>query len=121
MARRVLPRRNGIIGMGRSLNRPAASIICLPAVGTKPKAIADGSIIRRICDQRQSLGPYIDKGLVWPDVIKGVAGRGHNVTALVMPDGRYAVFISETRPGSIYISKSWTDRGSFKGNYLYHQ
>ena len=24
-------------------------------------------------------GPYVDKGLVWPDVINGVAGKGHNV------------------------------------------
>ncbi len=60
-------------------------------------------------------GPYIDKGLVWPDVIKGVAGRGHNVTALVLPDGRYAVLISETRPGSIYISKSLDGPWEFQG------
>jgi len=60
-------------------------------------------------------GPYIDKGLVWPDVVKGVAGRGHNVTALVLPDGRYAVLISETRPGSIYISKSLDGPWEFQG------
>jgi hypothetical protein len=60
-------------------------------------------------------GPYVDKGLVWPDVINGVAGRGHNVTALVLPDGRYAVLISETRPGSIYISKSLDGPWEFQG------
>lgn len=60
-------------------------------------------------------GPYVDKGLVWPDVIKGVAGRGHNVTALTLPDGRYAVLISETRPGSIYISKSLDGPWEFQG------
>jgi hypothetical protein len=60
-------------------------------------------------------GPYIDKGLIWPDVIKGVAGRGHNVTALVLPNGRYAVLISETRPGSIYISKSLEGPWEFQG------
>jgi hypothetical protein len=60
-------------------------------------------------------GPYIDKGLVWPDVVNGVAGRGHNVTALVLPDGRYAVMISETRPGSIYISKSLDGPWEFQG------
>jgi hypothetical protein len=60
-------------------------------------------------------GPYIDKGLVWPDVVNGVAGRGHNVTALVLPDGRYAVLISETRPGSIYISKSLDGPWEFQG------
>ncbi len=60
-------------------------------------------------------GPYVDKGLVWPDVINGVAGRGHNVTALVLPDGRYAVLISETRPGSIYISKLLDGPWEFQG------
>jgi hypothetical protein len=60
-------------------------------------------------------GPYVDKGLLWPDVINGVAGRGHNVTALTLPDGRYAVLISETRPGSIYISKSLDGPWEFQG------
>jgi hypothetical protein len=60
-------------------------------------------------------GPYVDKGLVWPDVVNGVAGRGHNVTALVLPDGRYAVLISETRPGSFYISKSLDGPWEFQG------
>ena len=60
-------------------------------------------------------GPYVDKGLVWPDMVNGVAGRGHNVTALVLPDGRYAVLISETRPGSIYISKSLDGPWEFQG------
>ncbi len=48
-------------------------------------------------------GPYEDKGLLWPD---DEGGKGHNVTALVLPDGRYAVVISETRPGTVYVSKS---------------
>ncbi len=48
-------------------------------------------------------GPYIDKGLVWPD---NQSGKGHNVTALVLPDGRYAVVVSETRPGDVFVSKS---------------
>ena len=52
------------------------------------------------------IGPYIDKGFLWTNEIKGVVGRGHNVTALTLPDGRYAVLVSETRPGSVYISKS---------------
>jgi hypothetical protein len=60
-------------------------------------------------------GPYVDKGFVWPDVINGVAGRGHNVTALVLPDGRYAVLISETRPGSVYIAKSLDGPWEFQG------
>ena len=48
-------------------------------------------------------GPYVDKGLCWPD---SEGGRGHNVTALQLPDGRYAIVISETRPGTVYVSKS---------------
>ena len=49
------------------------------------------------------MGPYIDKGLCWPN---DAGGRGHNVGALTMPDGRYAVYISETRPCEVYVSKS---------------
>jgi len=60
-------------------------------------------------------GPYIDKGLAWPD---NQNGRGHNVTALVLPDGRYAVVVSETRPGDVFVSKSldgpWTQLGSIQ-------
>jgi len=60
-------------------------------------------------------GPYVDKGLCWPD---SQGGKGHNVTALVMPDGRYAVVVSETRPGDVFISKSldgpWELLGSIK-------
>lgn len=48
-------------------------------------------------------GPYIDKGLCWPDDERG---KGHNVTALRLPDGRYAIVISETRPGTVYVSNS---------------
>jgi hypothetical protein len=49
------------------------------------------------------LGPYVDKGLCWPN---DSGGRGHNVTAVALPDGRYAVVISETRPCEVYVSKS---------------
>jgi hypothetical protein len=60
-------------------------------------------------------GPYIDKGLLWPD---NKNGKGHNVTALVMADGTYAVVVSETRPGDVFTSKSldgpWTQLGSIK-------
>ena len=48
-------------------------------------------------------GPYVDKGLCWPD---SEGGKGHNVTALQLADGRYAIVISETRPGAVYVSKS---------------
>jgi hypothetical protein len=49
------------------------------------------------------LGPYVDQGLCWPN---DHGGRGHNVTALTLPDGRYAIVISETRPCEVYFSKS---------------
>jgi hypothetical protein len=60
-------------------------------------------------------GPYVDKGLAWPD---NQGGKGHNVTALVLPDKRYAVVVSETRPGDVFVSKSldgpWEQLGSIK-------
>jgi hypothetical protein len=61
------------------------------------------------------IGPYIDKGLLWPD---NQGGKGHNVTALVLPDGRYAVVVSETRPGDVFVSQSldgpWQQLGSIQ-------
>jgi hypothetical protein len=48
------------------------------------------------------IGPYRDAGLCWPD---NMGGKGHNVTALTMPDGKYAITISETRPGEVFASK----------------
>jgi len=61
------------------------------------------------------IGPYVDKGLCWPN---DHGGKGHNVTALTLPDGRYVVLVSETRPGDVFISKSldgpWEYQGSIK-------
>lgn len=58
-------------------------------------------------------GPYTEKGLLWP---LDQGGKGHNVTALVLPDGRYAVVVSETRPGDVFVSASldgpWQHLGS---------
>jgi hypothetical protein len=59
------------------------------------------------------VGPYVDKGVCWPESLDG---KGHNVTALVLPkDGGYAVIVSETRPGAVFVSKSldgpWTMKG----------
>lgn len=47
-------------------------------------------------------GPYIDKGplYTWNN------GKGHNVTAIKLLDGRYAVLVSETVPASIFISSN---------------
>ena len=49
------------------------------------------------------IGPYVDNGLCWPT---NAGGRGHNVGALTLPDGSYAVYVSETRPCEVYASKS---------------
>jgi hypothetical protein len=47
-----------------------------------------------------------------------MGGKGHNVTALVLPDGRYAVVVSETRPGDVFVSNSpegpWEQLGSIQ-------
>jgi hypothetical protein len=59
------------------------------------------------------IGPYIDKGLCWPD---NQNGKGHNVTALVLPDGTYAVVVSETRPGDVFVSNSLDGPWEFKGS-----
>ncbi len=66
------------------------------------------------------LGPYVDKGLCWPS---DEGGKGHNVTALTLPDGRYAVVISETRPGTVYVADSldgpWKKLGTIRGERLH--
>jgi len=49
------------------------------------------------------LGPYRDMGLNWPS---DQGGLGHNVTPLRMPDGRYAIVLSETRNGDVFTSAS---------------
>jgi hypothetical protein len=60
-------------------------------------------------------GPYKDMGKLWP---ADQNGRGHNVSALRMPDGRYAIVVSETRQGrgDVFVSGSvdgpWTLLGS---------
>ena len=60
-------------------------------------------------------GPYVDKGICWPE---NQGGKGHNVTALVLPDGRYAIVVSETRPGDVFVASNpdgpWTLLGSIK-------
>ena len=60
-------------------------------------------------------GPYVDKGICWPE---NQNGKGHNVTAAVLPDGRYAILVSDTRPGDVFISSSldgpWAYQGAIK-------
>lgn len=62
-----------------------------------------------------AMGPYKDTGMTWPD---DRGGRGHNVTALQLPDKRYAVVVSETRPGDVFVSETpggpWEHLGSIQ-------
>lgn len=49
------------------------------------------------------MGPYKDQGLCWP---QWNGGKGHNVSALRMSDGHYAVVTSEITKGEVFISDS---------------
>ncbi|MGA9637561.1 glycoside hydrolase family protein [Flavobacterium sp.] len=49
------------------------------------------------------MGPYIDKGLLWPQWKEGM---GHNVIGLRMHDGRYATITSEITDGEVFVSKN---------------
>jgi len=64
------------------------------------------------------LGPYHDKGLCWPD---DEGGKGHNVTALKLPDGSYAVVVSETRNGDVFTSPSIDGPWKHVGNISVNQ
>ncbi|WP_179041683.1 glycoside hydrolase family protein [Sphingobium lactosutens] len=67
--------------------------------------------VRAISDA--ATGPYRDMGLTWPD---DQGGLGHNVTALRLPAGQYAIVVSETRNGDVFTSDSidgpWKRLGS---------
>jgi hypothetical protein len=80
-----------------------------------PQATGHAAWVTSVAVQATSdtlYGPYTDRGLMWPE---DQGGKGHNVTALRMHDGRYAVVISETRNGDVYTSASidgpWTKLG----------
>ncbi|NLD93309.1 MAG: hypothetical protein GX639_11650 [Fibrobacter sp.] len=61
------------------------------------------------------MGPYVDKGLTWPN---NSGGKGHNLTILQLKDGTYASVVSDTRPGDFFTAKTldgpWTFAGSIK-------
>ena len=83
------------------------------------EAWRESKIVHAVSDSM--VGPYVDKGLCWPD---DEGGKGHCVTVLVLPDGRYALVISETRPGQVFVSKSlggpWKRLGTIQGKGLDH-
>lgn len=49
------------------------------------------------------MGPYEPTGLIWPDRGEGL---GHNITALRLHDGRYAVASSSVTRGEVFVSES---------------
>jgi MYXO-CTERM domain-containing protein len=59
------------------------------------------------------LGPYVDQGICYPD---NQAGKGHNVTAIAMSDGRYGIVVSDTRPGDLFIASSLEGPWAFQGH-----
>lgn len=71
-------------------------------------------------------GPYEDKGLLWPT---DQGGKGHNVWPLELPEGdpngKYAIIVSETRGGDVFVSDSlngpWKNKGSLKMDQGYWQ
>ena len=71
-------------------------------------------------------GPYTDKGLLWPD---DQGGKGHNVWPLELhkkdPNGKYAIVVSETRGGDVFVSDSldgpWKNIGQITVNEGYWQ
>lgn len=59
------------------------------------------------------MGPYVDKGLTWPN---NQSGKGHNLTILRLKDGTYASVVSDTRPGDFFTAPSLDGPWTFKGS-----
>jgi hypothetical protein len=55
------------------------------------------------------LGPYIYQSDITP--------KGHNVTALIQPDGKYAIIMGEIVPGQVWSASSPNGPWSSLGNY----
>jgi hypothetical protein len=58
------------------------------------------------------IGPYVDKGMAYTDS----NGKGHNVTASMLPDNTWTVIVSDTRPGDIFTSSTIDGPWAFKGS-----
>lgn len=56
-------------------------------------------------------GPYVDQGLLYTHE----GGRGHNVVAIELPDGRIAVFCSDIVPGWVFIADDPSGPFEFQG------
>jgi len=57
-------------------------------------------------------GPYTDQGICWPN---NQGGKGHNVFPFQMKDGRYAILVSDTRPGDLFTATSLTGPWAYAG------
>jgi len=59
------------------------------------------------------IGPFVDKGFVYSNGPNGT--RGHNVSAVELLDGTYAMYVSEIVPFTVFTASSldgpWTNRG----------
>ena len=81
----------------------------------RPADTAGGSDRSPCMRSAQMPCSYKYTGVMWPG---NQGGKGHNVTALVLPDKRFAVVVSETRPGDVFVSKSlegpWEQLGSIR-------
>ncbi|MEO5768172.1 MAG: glycoside hydrolase family protein [Polyangia bacterium] len=59
-----------------------------------------------------ALGPYVDKGQIYDRN----GGRGHNVSAVAVPDGTFAVYTSDVTPGDFYTAPAVDGPWTFKGS-----
>ena len=90
---KIRPVKSGVTGTVRSSREATKSTICIAAAATRTQGTTGGGVRLRYTRS-------VDKGplYTWNE------GKGHNVTAIKLPDGRYAVLVSETVPASIFIA-----------------
>jgi MYXO-CTERM domain-containing protein len=67
---------------------------------------------KRFIMQSSIIGPYVDGGTAYTDS----SGKGHNVTAALLPDGKYAIITSDTRPGAIFLADAITGPFAYQGD-----
>ncbi len=92
--------------MAALLKMTRVFIICIPADGRSRCLMARGwhigtKAVHSVSNRLE--GPYKDLGLVYPDFYDGL---GHNVVGLRTKEGKYAVVVSESLPGNVFISDS---------------
>jgi hypothetical protein len=58
------------------------------------------------------MGPYIEKGLAYTKD----GGKGHNVTAITLPDGRIAIIVCETVPFEVFVASDPNGPFEYQGS-----